>query len=96
MKSHPLTPQILTIDQHGIYCAINKRNKKKCIVTHIHAKETVLGKAAMYLNARIPELTSVRVATPEELEDFEEVIDEFTGEVRAYICLGAVQFIPGF
>jgi len=46
-----------------------------------HRRETVLGKAAMYLNARIPELTSVRVATPEELEDFEEVIDEFTGEV---------------
>ena len=35
----------------------------------------------MYLNARIPELTSVTVSSPEELADFEDVIDEFTGEV---------------
>ena len=35
----------------------------------------------MYLNARIPELTSVQVSSPEELSDFEDVIDEYTGEV---------------
>lgn len=46
-----------------------------------HRRETVLGKAAMYLNARIPELTSIQVSSPEELSDFEDVIDEFTGEV---------------
>ena len=44
-------------------------------------KETVLGKAAMYLNARIPELTEVSVSSPEELNDFEDVLDEFTGAV---------------
>ena len=43
--------------------------------------ETVLGKAAMYLNSRIPELTSIRVSSPKELEDFEDIVDEFTGEV---------------
>ena len=46
-----------------------------------HRRETVLGKAAMYLNARMPELTSITVATKEDLQDFEEVTDEFTGEV---------------
>ena len=43
--------------------------------------ETVLGKAAMYLNARMPELSSISVSSPEELNDFEDVVDEFTGEV---------------
>ena len=47
---------------------------------HTHA-ETVLGQAAMYLNARIPELTSVSVSSPEELDDFEPIIDEYTGNV---------------
>jgi hypothetical protein len=47
----------------------------------IHILETVLGKAAMYLNARLPELTSVTVSYPEDLEDFQNVVDEFTGEV---------------
>ena len=35
----------------------------------------------MYLNARIPELTSIRVSSPDELVDFEDIIDEYTGEV---------------
>lgn len=42
---------------------------------------TVLGKAAMYINARLPELTSITVSSPEDLEDFQDVIDELTGEV---------------
>eukprot|EP00956_Cyclotella_meneghiniana_P014850 scaffold22409_cov74-Cyclotella_meneghiniana.AAC.1 len=46
-----------------------------------HKRETVLGKAAMYINARLPEITSVTVATPEDLEDFQNVIDECTGEI---------------
>ena len=35
----------------------------------------------MYINARLPELTSITVSSPEDLEDFQDVIDEFTGEV---------------
>lgn len=35
----------------------------------------------MYLNARIPELTEVNVSSPAELDDFEDVLDEFTGAV---------------
>lgn len=35
----------------------------------------------MYLNARIPELTEVNVSSPEVLDDFEDVLDEFTGAV---------------
>lgn len=35
----------------------------------------------MYLNARIPELTSVRAASPSDLDDFEDVIDDATGAV---------------
>ncbi|KAL7533358.1 hypothetical protein ACHAXR_005181 [Thalassiosira sp. AJA248-18] len=46
-----------------------------------HRRQTVLGKAAMYLNARMPELTSIQVSSPDEISDFEDVIDEFTGEV---------------
>ena len=46
-----------------------------------HRRETVLGRAAMYLNARIPELASVRASSPSDLEDFADVIDEYTGEV---------------
>ena len=36
-----------------------------------HRRETVLGKAAMYLNARMPEITSITVASAEDLNDFE-------------------------
>lgn len=43
--------------------------------------ETVLGKAAIYINARLPEITSVTVSSLEDLEDFQNVIDECTGEV---------------
>ncbi|KAL3817689.1 hypothetical protein ACHAXA_002838 [Cyclostephanos tholiformis] len=46
-----------------------------------HRRETVLGRAAMYLNARMPELTSIRASNESDLEDFEDVIDEYTGEV---------------
>lgn len=46
-----------------------------------HRRETVLGKAAMYLNARMPELTTINVSSPSELSDFEDVVDEFTGEI---------------
>ena len=55
---------------------INQTNKMYYIFT-----DTVLGKAAMYLNARMPELTSVQVSSPEEISDYKDVIDEYTGEV---------------
>lgn len=45
-----------------------------------HRRETVLGRAAMWLNARMPELTDVKVEDPEDLKDFEDVLDEFSGE----------------
>ena len=35
----------------------------------------------MYLNARIPELTEVNVSSLDELDDFEDILDEFTGAV---------------
>ena len=58
--------------------------------------ETVLGKAAMYLNARIPEIQSVSVSSSQELDDFEDVIDEYTGEViyrLVHILLCCVWYI---
>jgi hypothetical protein len=48
-----------------------------------HRRETVLGRAAVWLNACMPELVQVRVDDLEELEDFEDVRDEFTGELLA-------------
>jgi len=46
-----------------------------------HRRETVLGKAAVWLNARMPEITDVTVEDIEELQDFKEISDEFSGEV---------------
>jgi hypothetical protein len=46
-----------------------------------HRRSFVLGRAAMWLNARIPEITDVVVADMEELQDFEEIIDDITGEI---------------
>ena len=46
-----------------------------------HRRDTVLGRAAMWLNACIPEIVHVNVADAEELQDFEEIRDDYTGEV---------------
>ena len=46
-----------------------------------HRRETVLGRAAMYLNAKMPEIVDVNVADPTELEDSEDIYDEDTGEL---------------
>ena len=46
-----------------------------------HRRETVLGKAAVWLNARMLEIAEVRVADPAELLDFEDIVDECTGEI---------------
>jgi hypothetical protein len=45
-----------------------------------HRRESVLGRAAVWLNARMPEITDVNVANLAELEDFEEIFDEDSGE----------------
>ena len=46
-----------------------------------HKRSTVLGRAAVWLNARIPEITEVVVTDLEDLEDFEEIVDEVSGDV---------------
>lgn len=46
-----------------------------------HRRDTVLGRAAMWLNARMPEITDVNVADATELEDFENIVDDLSGEV---------------
>mmetsp|Transcript_45850 Transcript_45850/g.92527 ORF Transcript_45850/g.92527 Transcript_45850/m.92527 type:complete len:216 (-) Transcript_45850:294-941(-) len=46
-----------------------------------HKRSTVLGRAAMWLNACMPEIVEVRVAEESELEDEEIERDEFTGDV---------------
>lgn len=45
-----------------------------------HRRDTVLGRAAMWLNARMPEIVTVTVEDPEDLLDASDVLDEF-GEV---------------
>ena len=45
-----------------------------------HRRETVLGRAAVWLNARMPEITDVVVADEDELQDYKEILDDF-GEV---------------
>lgn len=42
-----------------------------------HRRSTVLGRAAMWLNARMPEITEVTVADLEELRDTTDIRDEF-------------------
>jgi hypothetical protein len=49
-----------------------------------HRRETVLGRAAVWINARMPEITDVTVADKEELHDAEELLDDF-GECYAEI-----------
>ena len=46
-----------------------------------HRRDTVLGRCAMWLNARMPEIVEVRVADLDDLKDFEEEVDEFSGSV---------------
>mmetsp|Transcript_1475 Transcript_1475/g.2045 ORF Transcript_1475/g.2045 Transcript_1475/m.2045 type:complete len:204 (-) Transcript_1475:324-935(-) len=45
-----------------------------------HKRSTVLGRAAMWLNARMPEIADVIVSDYEDMQDFEEITDDF-GEV---------------
>lgn len=46
-----------------------------------HRRETVLARAAVWLNACMPEIVQVRVEDPADLDDFEEIRDEVSGEV---------------
>jgi hypothetical protein len=46
-----------------------------------HRRETVLGRAAVWLHARMPEIAHVTVADGEQLQDLQEIVDEWTGEV---------------
>ena len=46
-----------------------------------HKRSMVLGKAAIWLNACMPEIMHVNVQDPVELEDFEDYRDEDTGEL---------------
>jgi len=46
-----------------------------------HRRETILGFAAMWLNARIPEIIEVYVEDPEELKDFRDVHDKHSQEL---------------
>mmetsp|Transcript_9180 Transcript_9180/g.10647 ORF Transcript_9180/g.10647 Transcript_9180/m.10647 type:complete len:248 (-) Transcript_9180:39-782(-) len=46
-----------------------------------HTRSYVLGRIAMYLNARMPEITRVSIDNPDELQDFEYVHDVDTNEV---------------
>ena len=57
-----------------------------------HRRETVLGRAAMWLNARIPEVNLVTVVDKEELNDFVEIRDEYTGEILDVIDRRAPDF----
>lgn len=46
-----------------------------------HRRETILALAAIWLNARMPEIVEVNVEDPDELLDFRDVFDEDTGEL---------------
>lgn len=46
-----------------------------------HRRETVLGRAAMWLNACMPEIMEVRVEDMDELLDCENIYDDITGEL---------------
>uniref|UniRef100_A0A6U4A8F7 Uncharacterized protein n=1 Tax=Ditylum brightwellii TaxID=49249 RepID=A0A6U4A8F7_9STRA len=70
-----ITGEIYFVEQHGPEVILALSGK------FWHRRETVLGRAAMWLNARMPEITDVNVEDPNELLDYEEIIDDMTGEV---------------
>lgn len=57
-----------------------------------HRRETILQRAAVWLNARMPEVTHVTVEDAEELMDFEKIIDEFSGNVLGRVDKRAPDF----
>jgi hypothetical protein len=57
-----------------------------------HRRETILQRAAVWLNARMPEVTHVTVEDVEELLDFEEIVDDFSGNVLGRVDKRAPDF----
>jgi len=47
----------------------------------LHKRTHILGLSAMWLNARMPEIAVVTVENMDELNDFEEIRDKFTGDI---------------
>lgn len=73
--SHGITGEIELVELCGPEVILSLHGK------FWHRRETVLGRAAMWLNACMPEIVQVRVEDKEELLDFEEIRDEFSGEI---------------
>lgn len=65
-----ITGEIEFVEMNGPEVVLSLRGK------FWHKRSTVLGRAAMWLNARMPEITEVTVEDPDELKDF-EVDDDF-------------------
>jgi hypothetical protein len=57
-----------------------------------HRRETVLRRAAVWLNTRMPEVTDVTVEDIEELQDFTDIRDDFSGDVIARVDKRAPDF----
>jgi len=57
-----------------------------------HKRTHILGLAAMWLNARMPEIAEVTVEDMDELSDFEEIRDTFTGDIIETIDRRAPDF----
>jgi len=47
----------------------------------LHKRTHILGLSAMWLNARMPDIAVVIVENMDELNDFEEIRDKFTGDI---------------
>ena len=74
-SSHGITGEISLSDVEGPEVILELEGK------FWHRRETVLGRAAVWLNARMPEIVQVRVNDMEELQDFKDIVDNYTGEV---------------
>jgi hypothetical protein len=74
-KAYGITGSISLVDLEGPEVVLSLAG------SFWHRRETVLGRAAMWLNARMPEITQVRAETMDMLNDFEETFDSFTGSV---------------
>lgn len=73
--SYGITGELEFVELHGPQVILSLSGK------FWHRRETVLGRAAMWLNACMPEITCVNVEDPEELQDVKDIVDELTGEV---------------
>lgn len=46
-----------------------------------HRRDTVLGRAAMWLNACMPEISNVYVSDPSDLDDARDILDDISGDI---------------